>query len=340
MNKIVQYLTLSIWVGMQTSTAFAALSADEIKKNLDTWYQNTFLNPKPLLQKLNPRNIPEWYYVVENVEEFAKNNITLDKDLTNGMATLKNANKVIVGTIDEWNKLMVAGKGSPSAKQASATLLSKTLEELRTLNAKLEKKKPILPGNKKTNEILIKLANYLAGAASIAQQELGKTVEEFKQIILSARTRAFGVDNLVEKRLDAQGIQVWNQAVDTAIQYAKDNITSFQNLSSQQSTMVQALINIIKHIKTENDKLINAINLAQQALARSKAIEVAQKYIIQLEDIENILARLLANLNNNIMRGYSTPGNQRAADVLYYLGNNVKELAGIAQNHVKKMVSL
>lgn len=340
MNKIVQKMIVGIVAGGYIGILSAALSADEIKINLDKWYEKTFLAPKPLLQKLNPRNIPEWYFVVENVEEFVKKNVTLDKDLTNGMATLKNANKIIVGTIDEWNKLILANKGTPSAKQASASVLSKTLDELRTLNATLEKKKLVLPGNKKANELLIKLANYLAGAASIAQQELGKSVQEFKQAILSARTRAFGVDNLIKQPLDKQGLQVWEQVVNATIQYAKDNIVSFKDFSSQQSAMTQALINIIKHIKTENDKLINAINMAHQQLSKTNATNVAQKFIESFEDIENILARLLANLNNNNMKGYSVASNQRAADVLMYLGSNVRELAEIAEKHVRKMVGL
>lgn len=330
----IRNIALFTGICLHISLLYAALPFAKINSELDIKYASAFTNPQPLLPNFVRNDLLQWNIVVDELEAFIKENTTLDKDLTNGIVSLKKLNQTVLTVIEEMNKFISTRKDDFSIRQLSAQHLTRAINDLVVLIQKLEKKKPILTGNKEGTKLLIKFANHIKNAAIIARSELSASPDEIKKTIADAYDRTFNVPNLISKPLNKTNLNAWEKAVNNALQYATDNMVSFA-VGTKEGSMTQSLINAIKHIKTQNNNVLTKIELARQQLAKTSSQDVALRNAQNLEEIIYRLNPILEYLKNNLTL-LPTSNNQKVAEVLIYLISTIIRLAETAEMHIDK----
>lgn len=164
--KKMLYIHKVVCVGLLLSSSLhAALSETELKQNIVRWHGATF-GPVPLLGNLHPANLPKWYSVLTEAQQFAKENITLDKTLTNETNVLVKVGRDIGDSVLKLNYLQKRGliKNDPATRDRTKNnwlVILKTQQiTLERLN-KVFSKTYILPGNKKTASLFLLITQYL-----------------------------------------------------------------------------------------------------------------------------------------------------------------------------------
>lgn len=124
---------------------------------------------KPLASE----NLNRWNTVINLVEKYVKKNVTLNKNLTNAMQKLKNANNKLLMVIKESYKFL----SDASIKKNTAASLQYVLNDVLDVENMLEaelKKGFYLTGNQRAAEVLRFLATTIATTIEKVQRELRK----------------------------------------------------------------------------------------------------------------------------------------------------------------------
>lgn len=149
----------------------AALSEKEVRANITRWYGATF-GPVPLLGNLHAANLPKWYNAVQEAEDFARKNITLDKDLVNDAGILVQVSKDMGDAILKLNYLKKQGLIQGRTKSDWLVMLKTHLITLERIEKRFAKKY-LLPGNKKAASILLSITQA-------CKEAIVKTINEME----------------------------------------------------------------------------------------------------------------------------------------------------------------
>ena len=167
MKKVINCMVASTLI---ISLSLLASDEKQLNSELTTAYGRIFR--PPLLLSINAQNITQWNKIVDKIGGFIKKNITLDKNLTNGLQVALSANTTVTTILEEWNRLINKGVVDMASKKQSATILEGIEKQVQAEYQKGSTKSYILPGNTKANNALLLLLSTLRRLIYSTRQEL------------------------------------------------------------------------------------------------------------------------------------------------------------------------
>ncbi len=166
---------------------------------------------------------------------------------------------------------------------------------------------------------------YTANIVSSGVDYKKKNLSEMTSIVMGAHIRAFSVDDLFAKPLDADGVKVWHEAINHVHNYVKLNaknrlgITTDKNLMNALHTIEQANFELVKHIRK-----------AQKSISNNAVVT----------DCANEFSRIrfqMADLAETIkMMSFDSQHKTDAQNLLYTLAFTLESTAIAAENHIYK----